>query len=110
MPMTINQGERRSVPFPVRGVDLTTGNTVNPSASALSVGFALQSAPIVVPGTFYPASWLTNVLTQSIFGSVLVGPGGGVLVLAPGAWRLWVSFLFGPELVQHPIPDVLNVV
>jgi hypothetical protein len=93
----------------VKGVDLSTFSYVNPTASALEMGFVTSTdGGLVAPALWYPATWIANVLAQLYYGSILVGP-DGVVQLAAGTWVPWVNFTVGASVIIEPCNDTLTM-
>lgn len=109
MSMTMWRGETLEVPFPVEGVNPANGSIIDPTASALTVGFSRSESDgqQVRPNNYFAGTWAANP-DGTFWGSVLVGP-DGVVDLIAGRWTLWAQFTLGGETITRPVPGVLTV-
>jgi hypothetical protein len=108
VPLTLNYGETKQVPFRVRGQDLSTAQPLDPSVVTLQCGFVSARAGDEEPLTWYPGTWDANTADNIYWGMVLVGP-NGVVDLARGVWTVWANFVLGAETIIQPVLDTLTV-
>ena len=109
MPQTLNVAETDYVIFQVKGIDLSSNSYVNPTSSALQVGFVSSSdGGQVAPTEWFPGQWIANVLAEFYYASCLIGP-DGVTTLAAGSWVPWCSFPLGAAMIVRPCADTLTM-
>ena len=110
MPQTLHTSDTDYAVFQVKGIDLSSNSYVNPTSSALQVGFVPSGdGGQTPPSLWVPGVWIANVLAELYYASCLVGPDGGVITLAAGDWVPWCWFMFGAATIQRPCADTLTI-
>jgi len=99
----------------VAGINLNNDSAIDPTASALQMGFVPSGdGGITPPSIWVPGTWISNTLRSLYYGMCLAtqrhDQPADVYVLTPGAWVPWVWFTVGAETIQEPAGDTVTVV
>jgi len=81
------------------------GQPLNPTGDVVQLAFMAPGA-LPASGDWKTATWETADSTH--WAIILVGPGGTVPTLTPGAWTVWVKVTDSPEIPAEPV-DTLTI-
>jgi hypothetical protein len=73
------------------------GGPYNPTGDPVAFAFTPDSLPPAAPSAWITGSWVTYPGGQ-YWAQVLVGPAGGDIALAAGAWLGWLRITDDPEV------------
>lgn len=104
MPNNLNPGETKNIYLPVKGTSLQTGLDIDPTGSALQIGFVNAATADAVGGpapiTWYTGFWITGP-TGIHYAGIKLGPLGTYAIPA-GVWIPWVNYSVAGELIIQP--------
>lgn len=98
------------------GINLNNDSAIDPTSSALQMGFtpSANGPNVPPPAVWVPGTWIANV-TRSLFYAMCLATqrsdqGSNVAKLAVGGWIPWVFYTLGAEIIQRPCGDTVTAV